>query len=82
MIMIADNTPDGQWDFNIDPNDPREAPGKIHKGGANVLFCDGHVVWMHQKELLLYDPDNPSIKFPTVGKGINIARMWNNDNNP
>jgi len=82
MIMIADNTPDGHWDFNIDPTTPSEAPGKVHKGGANVLFCDGHVVWMHQKELILYNPDNPSIKFWNVGPGINIARLWNNDNNP
>jgi prepilin-type processing-associated H-X9-DG protein/prepilin-type N-terminal cleavage/methylation domain-containing protein len=82
MIMIADNTPDGHWDFNIDPLDPSEAPGNIHKGGANVLFCDGHVVWMAQQEIVLYKVDNPSIKFWNVGQGINIGRMWNNDNEP
>jgi prepilin-type N-terminal cleavage/methylation domain-containing protein/prepilin-type processing-associated H-X9-DG protein len=82
MIMIADNTPDGHWDFNIDPLDTSEAPGSIHKGGANVLFCDGHVVWMHQKELVLYDVDNPSRHFWDVGAYINVGRMWNNDNEP
>jgi prepilin-type processing-associated H-X9-DG protein/prepilin-type N-terminal cleavage/methylation domain-containing protein len=80
MIFIADNTPDGKYDFNIDPRDPTEAPGKVHKGGANVLWCDGHVTWMLQKELVLFDLKNPSIKFPSGTPPWNkIAPMWNND---
>jgi len=85
MIMIADNTPDGSWDFNIDPTDPKEAPGKIHKGGANVLWCDGHVTWQAQQEICLFDVTNPNIKFPrslSAGPWPRIARLWNSDNEP
>jgi prepilin-type processing-associated H-X9-DG protein/prepilin-type N-terminal cleavage/methylation domain-containing protein len=81
MIMIADNQPDGVYDFNIDPTDPKEAPGPLHKGGSNILWCDGHVTWKHQKELVLYDLKNPSIKFP-IGSPPwnNNAAQWNNHN--
>jgi prepilin-type processing-associated H-X9-DG protein/prepilin-type N-terminal cleavage/methylation domain-containing protein len=83
MIFIADNNPDGIWDFNIDPNDPKEAPGTIHKGGANVLWCDGHVTWHAQKELVLFDPKNTNIKYPFGSPPYkSIAPMWNNDNLP
>src|SRR5439155_23908331 len=83
MIEIADNTPDGFWDFNIDPTDPHEAPGSIHKGGANGLLCDGHVVWLAQQEICLFDVKNPNIKYP-VGSPpwLRIAPQWNNDNLP
>jgi prepilin-type processing-associated H-X9-DG protein len=85
MIMLADNNPDGVYDFNIDPRDPNEAPQPIHKGGSNVLWCDGHVTWKHQKELILYDPARPSIRFPE-GAPSSIwnlnAPQWNNDGKP
>ena len=81
MIMIADNLPDGSYDFNIDPTDPAEAPSPLHKGGSNVLWCDGHVTWKHQKELVLFNLKNPSIKFPRGSPPWNeIAPQWNNDN--
>ena len=81
MIMIADNTPDGEWDFAIDPLRPEEAPGKIHKGGANVLWCDGHVTWHHQQELVMYNVKNPNIPYPAdSGPGMAVARLWNNHN--
>jgi prepilin-type processing-associated H-X9-DG protein/prepilin-type N-terminal cleavage/methylation domain-containing protein len=83
MICIADNTPDGKFDFNIDPRDPKEAPGKIHRGGANVLWCDGHVTWKHQKELVLYRIDNINVKYPQFSAPWNsIAPQWNNDGKP
>jgi prepilin-type processing-associated H-X9-DG protein len=83
MIEIGDNTPDGVYDFNIDPRDPKEAPGNVHKGGANILWCDGHVTWKHQKELVLYSLKNPSIKFPVNSPPWNeIAPQWNNDHLP
>src|SRR5437667_3774754 len=34
---------------------PARAPGDIHQGGSNVLFCDGHVHWYPLKELLVND---------------------------
>ena len=83
MICMADNTPDGNFDFNIDPRNPKEAPGKIHKGGANVLYCDGHVTWAHQKELVLYKLDNVNLMYPQgFGPWNTIAPQWNNDGKP
>ena len=84
MIAIADNTPDGSYDFNIDPRNYKEAPGKIHRGGANVLWCDGHVTWKHQKELVLYDLNNINIRFAGPGdpRWKPIAPQWNNDGKP
>jgi prepilin-type processing-associated H-X9-DG protein/prepilin-type N-terminal cleavage/methylation domain-containing protein len=71
MIAIADNTPDGSWDYNLDPEQPDQWPGKIHKRGANVLFADGHVEWYLQKELVRVAANNPTMR-----------RKWNNDNRP
>ena len=80
MIAIADSTPDGIWDIAIDapvsPEDgiglPRGFPGSIHRGGANVLFCDGHVQWFLQRELVNYSgPD-----------GAMRRRRWHNDHQP
>lgn len=53
-IAIADSTADGQWDVAIHPTtgDPRIHPGRVHMKGANVLFCDGHVSWYAQEELI------------------------------
>ena len=75
MIAIADNTCDTSWDFNIGPHDNgsplrTEYPGKIHNGGANVLFCDGHVLWYRQKELV-----NVNV---ATGPGRAMNAMWNN----
>jgi prepilin-type processing-associated H-X9-DG protein/prepilin-type N-terminal cleavage/methylation domain-containing protein len=84
MICIADNKPDGSWDFAIDPKNPKEAPAPIHKGGANVLWCDGHVTWKVQKELIVYNPKNLNIQYSPglVPAWDVIAMQWNNDNRP
>jgi prepilin-type N-terminal cleavage/methylation domain-containing protein/prepilin-type processing-associated H-X9-DG protein len=83
MIAIADNNPDGKYDFNIDPRNPTESPGTLHKGGANFLWCDAHVSWMAQAEYVLYNPKNPSIKYPAGTAPWNrVAPMWNNDHMP
>jgi prepilin-type processing-associated H-X9-DG protein/prepilin-type N-terminal cleavage/methylation domain-containing protein len=76
MIAIADNTCDGRWDYNIDPLDPFEYPGKIHNKGANVLFCDGHVSWYTQKDLI-----NVGVG-PGTAVQQQMRRLWNNDNEP
>ena len=50
-------------------------PGNVHRGGANVLFCDGHVQWFVQKDLLVtYEVALPAEE--------PIRRMWNNDHMP
>lgn len=79
MIAIADNYPDGDWDFCIDPRDPKQAPAGIHGGGANFLWCDGHVTKMLRKEYCLFDQKNPTIAYgPTTPFYQKIAPMWNN----
>ena len=74
MIAIADNTPDGSWDYNLDPEQSDQWPGKIHKRGSNVLFADGHVEWYLQKELI--DVGTSPSHNPTM------RRKWSNDNRP
>jgi prepilin-type processing-associated H-X9-DG protein/prepilin-type N-terminal cleavage/methylation domain-containing protein len=75
MIAIMDGTTDGVWDFNVDPENRTEHPARIHSNGSNVLFCDGHVLWFRQKDLI-WEPGQTMLKRQTIG------RMWNIDNLP
>jgi len=72
MIAIADNVTDGSWDYNIDPGNWREYPSKIHEGGANVLFADGHSEWIHQDDITHVST--------TTDAGRAMNRRWNNSN--
>jgi prepilin-type N-terminal cleavage/methylation domain-containing protein/prepilin-type processing-associated H-X9-DG protein len=70
MIALADSKSDNEWDTAIDPADywDYEWPSRRHFGGSEVLFCDGHVTWIEQQELV--EPDE-------------VARSWwNNDHEP
>lgn len=73
MIAIADNHPKLSWDYNLDPRDPTEYPGDIHHSGANVLFCDGHVAWYLQADLIIQNPGGAYNAHDQM-----VARMWNN----
>jgi prepilin-type N-terminal cleavage/methylation domain-containing protein/prepilin-type processing-associated H-X9-DG protein len=87
MIAITDSTCDRSWDWSIDPREPDQWPGRIHGAkkkivpanvpdpyrGSNVLFCDGHVEYHTQKELVI---------ITLGGQPTEIARRWNNDNQP
>jgi len=87
MIAISDSTCDRSWDWNIDPREADQWPGKIHGPrkkvvpagtpdpyrGSNVLFCDGHVEYHTQKELVI---------ITLGGQATEMARRWNNDNLP
>ena len=55
-------------------NDKQAWPGRIHSGGSNVLFCDGHVTWYPQASLLVTGEVN--------AMQAQIRRMWNNDHEP
>ena len=57
------------------PSQSQAWPGRIHRRGANVLFCDGHVEWYAQEDLLV-DTDRYR---PEQGQR---RRMWNNDHEP
>jgi len=76
MIAIADSTVDGTVDPWIFPDSANQGgmPGRVHGGGANVLFCDGHVQWYLQADITFdinkYPPDHT-----TSAK----AQMWNYD---
>ena len=76
--MIADTVADAYRDFDISPIHPgpglEDNLGNIHRGGANVLFCDGHVQWYLQQDL--------TIKYPPVPEEAAKQRMWNADNEP
>lgn len=81
MIAIADSVSDGIADFEVcGQNTLLNPPGRLHNGGANVLFCDGHVQLYRQEELL-FDP-NP-VKFMQMsGRDLQIRLMWTIDHTP
>jgi prepilin-type processing-associated H-X9-DG protein/prepilin-type N-terminal cleavage/methylation domain-containing protein len=52
-------------------------PAPVHRGGANVLFCDGHVQWYLQADITYpYTTDRRNPAF------VRVAPMWNNDHRP
>jgi prepilin-type processing-associated H-X9-DG protein/prepilin-type N-terminal cleavage/methylation domain-containing protein len=73
MIAITD-TGGGQYDLFIcafrGPN--LNAPGTVHHGGPNVLFCDGHVQWYDIKDITMPQPQNDA-------EWARIAPRWRND---
>jgi len=70
MIAVADSDERGAYGIHPRPSN-RCPPGIIHAGGANVLFCDGHVQWYLRQDLM--------ISVPTNKAEAHIYRMWNND---
>jgi prepilin-type processing-associated H-X9-DG protein/prepilin-type N-terminal cleavage/methylation domain-containing protein len=80
MIAIADSSADRFHDFSIypgtdnsaDPIHNSEWPGRIHRGGANVLYCDGHLEWHLQRELV----NPPNLTKENLRP---LYHMWNND---
>jgi prepilin-type processing-associated H-X9-DG protein len=74
MMAVADLYQPDAGLYVIAPghDTPMMWPGTVHHGGANVLFCDGHVAWYEQHSLI--DVEGPH--------GDEIRRMWNNDNRP
>lgn len=72
MIAIADTTADGRDDFRISPDSFFHHPAAVHGSGANVLFCDGHVLWYPQRELSNYGITLGVLKPERVA----MARRW------
>jgi prepilin-type processing-associated H-X9-DG protein len=73
-IAIADRgVGTNRYRYNIDPTTSTEYPGNVHRNGANVLFCDGHVGWYLQADLT--NVSNTS----TRPGWQQMRRMWNRD---
>ncbi len=76
MVALGDSDGDRFWDADIAYHrlamlggpQPIAPPGRIHKGGANIVFCDGHVEWAKQSKW--------------IERTDETARRWNNDNKP
>jgi prepilin-type processing-associated H-X9-DG protein/prepilin-type N-terminal cleavage/methylation domain-containing protein len=83
MIEITDISPIAStgYCFNVDPRDPSQCASSIHRGGSNVLYCDGHVVWKTQQDLCLFNIKNHNQVYP-VGSSLwnPIAVHFNNTN--
>jgi prepilin-type processing-associated H-X9-DG protein len=74
MIAIGDNVNDGAWDYNIDPTNPTEYPGKLHLKGCNMLFADTHVDWGLQTMWINVGTGNEEQR--------RVTSMWNNHSRP
>lgn len=76
FILVADTVADGWEDFWVGPKvvvGPASlSVGTIHRGGANVLFCDGHVEWNLQTNISL-------LKWPAAQEEAGKQRLWNAD---
>lgn len=72
MIAVTDGNADGFYDFEARPSTTLTSPGNIHGDGSNVLFCDGHVDWYPQKDLINRSTHRNSDQ-------IEKLRMWSYD---
>jgi prepilin-type processing-associated H-X9-DG protein/prepilin-type N-terminal cleavage/methylation domain-containing protein len=87
VIIIGDNTSlgpvyGGGYCMNLDPLNPSEFPGIVHRKGGNYLYSDGHVEWHLQTDLVIYNFANKNIP-PIYGSTLwrTNAPQWNNDFN-
>jgi len=81
MIAVTDSNGDGVQDFSVSGRFSTLhplwwAPGRLHRGVANALFCDGHVAWYRQEELFV-----EILNFTTPVDPLK-ARRWNYDHEP
>ena len=77
FILMGDAKVDGDRDTEISPfaGAPDEGfVGDVHRGGANILFLDGHVQWYLRSEL--------TVKYRPIAEEAVKQRMWNADNQP
>jgi prepilin-type processing-associated H-X9-DG protein len=77
MIAISEGSGDGQYDTVIiaTVGRPHIYPqvGTVHRGGVNVLYCDGHVVWRARKEITVPEEANQ-----TLSPYREIMQQWRN----
>ena len=68
----------GAWLMNVDPRDTDQYPAKLHYGGSNVLYCDGHAAWSPQDNLVCFDLKTRAQK--PKAEYDRISQHWNTDN--
>ena len=81
MIALGDSGTDTDWDLLMNPHQSPPSsdkhdlstlnswlPSRRHRGGANAVFCDGHVEYAAQKRW--------------IEKSDRARQRWNNDNQP
>ena len=80
MIAIADSRGDGESDTEISAQvrQWKQHPGTRHFGGSEVLFADGHVVWMRLSDQLVCKLDGNGRQIRDQFDGA-IVRRWMND---
>ena len=80
MIAIADSRGDAESDTEISAQVRRweQHPGTRHFGGSEVLFADGHVVWMRLSDQLVCKLDGNGRQIVAEFDGA-IIRRWMND---
>jgi prepilin-type processing-associated H-X9-DG protein len=77
FIMIADAAADAHVDGDITPyasGSTDSSVGAVHRGGANILYCDGHVQWHLRSDVTIAKPPGPA----DAAK----QRLWNVDFEP
>jgi prepilin-type N-terminal cleavage/methylation domain-containing protein/prepilin-type processing-associated H-X9-DG protein len=90
FVIMGDTVADRAHDFDLRPEEKMDSwsvplsstlaivsrgPGNIHRGGAHLLFADGHVQWHLQRDLWV------QIIAP-IPQEANKQRIWNSDNQP
>ncbi len=79
FIVIADTGADAFGDLLLHPFFPRpglnDSLADIHRGGSNILFCDGHVQWHLASEMMIRGS-------PVIAQEAQKQRRWNTDNEP
>jgi len=79
--VIAKFPAAGEWLFNVDPQDKTQAPAKLHDGGSNALYCDGHVARVMQEDLWMFDRAGNALASGT-DKWATNNKQWNTDGRP
>jgi prepilin-type N-terminal cleavage/methylation domain-containing protein/prepilin-type processing-associated H-X9-DG protein len=81
FILMGDTTADGHYDLNISPVDYNHnglfnVPANIHRGGANIVYGDGHVEWHLQKDLTLASPPDPQEAWKYCQWNVDNLTSW------
>jgi prepilin-type processing-associated H-X9-DG protein len=62
-------------------NSNNQLPSRRHRGGSNLLFFDGHVQWVHYRNVVAATTSLPPQPCPITGETLNgsYREMWDPD---